>query len=998
MEFTIYTFGDVEVFRAALAGVAMIFSPSDGFIVSSEGMGLGALAGLGLIIGLGIMLFNGVMKQRVELGEFVMVMILFAVLFVPRFDVNVEDYNGGGIAKVDNVPLGVVVPASLISGLAKEMNVRMSTAFSTVNGYPSGIMTPQSLTGPLRLLHSLRYGSPLLGDADPVLTSNLANLVAYCLAGRAGEEGTWANGIIDAQPLDQLLTSAGAKTGLALSQKRSDPEPVLVTCSDAATEAQAQIGSSIADGTSLMASVLTATATRNNAATVTIVGSTPQITPVAISDINDALGMIQGSVRSPIGSMEAVSADLSMQYLKQVLLSTTVNKSFQCAGTSGSPEDWARCVPFTTATKQFEEDMAAGGSFFQRLMFHSMNLLFFVWICLSPVVAVVMLMLGIRGIKLAGSYLLLGAWSVSWYVGASIINFYILKQVQYELAMLGGLGKLNQATLVAFQDALGTKLGLAGDMMASVPLLMMAVLSGSVYGLTALAQRWGGRDFYDEKVNAPSVVGSSPITSMSSDTFNRNTGVYTKAGVADPSISVASSYDNAVQSLNAAKASAQGEVSSSGNAMVQKTTSRANEVARGSSVVDSMRTSHSSADRAAAQATHEVMQSLGMSEKTDAKWANEVASTAIAGVASPIPGITLSAQLSSKLGTSLGWSKDKVSQTADKINEVLSRARESVTTEDRAHAFDTSSSNRSVLATQDTESASSQYSAALKKVESVEQGYSAAAGFKESGGFQMNFKNPAEFVYAAQRNGVNFGKYENEMKELYGEDRYNNALKYAEKSVTSPARGSQLRGNPGAVHAAAVYEAASVLSPQHALMMASEAAGRPLGINTGITAGSNSGLQRNPNDVYDGSNRGADLRTRVASGSSSSGSTGSNGAPPSGAPAHGASARSSPHGGKNGQHIPTSNMSPAPAGHQPPDMPASPFVPESPRQDLSDKIRQSPVGNVLGPDGKNSLPPGGGDKPIRGNLLGTLQNGASEISGGRGWTSGRGRGENGKKG
>lgn len=518
MDFTIYTFGDVEIFRAALAGVAMIFSPSQGFLVSDQGMGLGALAGLGLLMGLVTMLLNGIMRQKVELGEFIMVIILFAVLFVPTFDVNIEDYNGAGIAKVDNVPLGVAMPASLTSAIARELNIRMGTAFSTVDGYPSGLMTPQALTSPLKLLYSLRYAPDFVTrNTDQLaqrLARNVPNLIAYCLAGRQTFKGDWETAPITTA-LEATVVAAGKQSGLTLFQAPGAIDPSLVLCSDASTSISADIAmwSAGAAGSPLQ-KTLSAAAAKDLAAPINIVAGKAQVQPIQPEDIQSALAMID----------EATSV-LATQYVTTTIWGTFVSEAFRCAEGSGNPEDWGRCSPLVSAATQYNESGAAGGTFFQRLMFHGMNLLFFVWICLSPVVAVMMLMLGIRGIKLAGGYLLFGAWSVSWYVGASIINFYVLKQVQYSLSMLGGFEGLTPVTIAEWNNVLQTELGVAGDLMASTPLIMMALMTGSVYGMTQLASRFGGREHYDEKVNSPSIEGSAAFNGRTSSSDRAHLGI-----------------------------------------------------------------------------------------------------------------------------------------------------------------------------------------------------------------------------------------------------------------------------------------------------------------------------------------------------------------------------------------------------------------------------------------------------------------------------------------
>lgn len=512
MDFTIYTFGDVEIFRAALTGVAMIFSPGQELFASnSGGLGLGALVGLALMIGLASMLIQGVIHQKVEVGGFMVLIIVYVLLFVPKFDVNIEDYNGAGVAKVDNVPLGIALPASMVSATAKELSDKMGTAFSTVNGYPNGMANPQSLSSPLKLLFSLRNGVFMMRDKQPRLTTNINNLIAYCAAGRPGASEVWATMTVSSDPISamaQLIqNNPDIYGGMAMYIPKGATTAGLAVCGGNDPNSAAQgVLNDMDDlfkddtGVGMISSILTAGAAKEGAGTVVVNGNTASVNPITMGDVDSALMMLSQS-----------SSSSAVNFVKQALLGPYSSAAFRCAGGSGNPEDWAQCMPFGTANLQWTEDAAAGGSFFQRIMFSGMNALFFIWICLSPVVATVMLMMGQKGVKLAGSYMLFGAWSVSWYVGASVVNFYMLKQVQYETSMLGGIGMLNNTTMQDFFMMLSTKLAVAGDLMASVPLIMMTVLSGSVYGMVSMSQRMGGADRYNEKVNTPDPIGAAPL-------------------------------------------------------------------------------------------------------------------------------------------------------------------------------------------------------------------------------------------------------------------------------------------------------------------------------------------------------------------------------------------------------------------------------------------------------------------------------------------------------
>ncbi|RTL53131.1 MAG: hypothetical protein EKK46_09405, partial [Rhodocyclaceae bacterium] len=182
MDFTLYTFGDVEIFRAALTGVAMVFS-GDGFFTSDSALGLGMVAAFGLVVTLLVMLVQGVMTQRIELGQFIVLVAIFFVMFVPKFRVQIEDYYGtsGNIAAVDNVPLGVAFPVAAMSALTKGINDRLATAYQTVSG-----SAYTEMTSPLKVVLSLRRAALGLPNVPngPRWRQNLIDYSLYCMAGR----------------------------------------------------------------------------------------------------------------------------------------------------------------------------------------------------------------------------------------------------------------------------------------------------------------------------------------------------------------------------------------------------------------------------------------------------------------------------------------------------------------------------------------------------------------------------------------------------------------------------------------------------------------------------------------------------------------------------------------------------------------------------------------------------------------------------------------------
>lgn len=514
MDFTFYTLGDVEIFRAALTAAAMIFSPNGAFVgpVENGGLGLGLLSVFGLMVALMMLLIQGVLKQKLEFAEVLVMLAIFIALFVPKFRVQIEDYyDSGNIAAVDGVPLGIAFPAAMMSTVVRGINDIASTAYSTVNGgYYTNVMSP------LRILNGFQKASDTLEGVDPLMALNLRTYVTYCLADREYFSqikwkklkvgGTGDSGFID------LLTTSNVVAGFTLwYNSDADGIGTPITCNDAMVSMNTRLNDwySKEFGNIVNKTVLTASAKYSSKGAF---GSN-KAQPVTTEDYESAFVNLLGG-----------GQELARNFALMTIFTPHINGSLECSVNTANPSDMKRCLSFQSITPQAAFDQAAAGSYFQRIMVFGMNALLFLWICLAPVVALVMLFTGARGIKIAGNYLLFGAWSQSWFIGAAIINFFIQKQLQYEMDINGGVANMTYDQFGTLANSIFTKIGLAGDMLSSVPLIMMAVMSGSAYAMTSMANRWGAGDRFDEKLSVPSVAQSAPIASLQSQMHLKHGG------------------------------------------------------------------------------------------------------------------------------------------------------------------------------------------------------------------------------------------------------------------------------------------------------------------------------------------------------------------------------------------------------------------------------------------------------------------------------------------
>lgn len=520
MDFTIYTLGDNAMFRAVLTGVAMIFDPANSDTwVSTGGVGIGAAAALGLLLSLILLLFMAIQSQKFELGLMLVLVIAYAALFVPKFTVNLEDIYSGSVTKVDNIPLGIALPAALASNLAYDLGNKLETVFSTVDGnYLS--QSSQGFLTPLKVLASLRNGWKQVYTRDPDLAASFVQYAQICGAGKTNQQALNTN----QDPVGYLLGTppTSGQTMYYSSTTGSYPNGTLMSCADAAAKLQLDTNSLVNDTSLTKVSDILNGAMDTGKGKDSSQGHT-------VADLDTYLTAVTGGTVADAKALTALT-----------LLQPLVNAGIGCQ----AGQNMQYCLQYLPAEEQRKEDAAAGGNFFIRTMKNGSNMFSFVIYAFSPIVALLLVATGAKGIKVAGSYLMLLIWVNSWLIFAALINYYMQYQIKNEFFMAGGANVfLTPGGYLTFYDKLSQKIMLASDMMGMVPMLSLALISGSIYALTKVAGKWGAdgiKSNYDEKVNSPQAMdGKAMVARSSLNDQNMSTGsvlsgvAQTKFGLAD---------------------------------------------------------------------------------------------------------------------------------------------------------------------------------------------------------------------------------------------------------------------------------------------------------------------------------------------------------------------------------------------------------------------------------------------------------------------------------
>lgn len=551
MEFTIITLGDIETFRATLTAIAMLFNPSNttDFVGTSD-IGLGGFAAVGLLIALTVALFKGVSTLKFELGELIVVIILYSAMFVPKFDVILEDYYSGDVAAVDDVPLGIALPGAFISGFTTQISETLSTAFKTASS-PAYAMQENGFVYPLKLLNALRNGSGQFAKTQPEVSTSIINIYKDCAFGRDGFSSTKMSRDNNPWTYIKDYIETNSVQGLTEVYSPTAPNGETVTCQDAAN----MVGTSL----DLLFEP----------------GANPDIpvsskNPGGVSKFEEMICANMKNVRtknkgcpdyleyeSAFQVVGAASGEAAKNFAITTMVASSVKNAELCAAGGTSAASIAQCLPMVTALEQYKEDAVGGATMFQKTMLNSMSVMLFLFYAFAPLVSVLMIVMGAKGIKLLGSYMMFGIWTQSWLPFATVLNFYIQQKVNTDSARFGANSpELSAAGYQAFYESVSINLAIASDLMAATPLITLALLSGSIFALTGVANRLSGRDYYDEKVNAPTAVQQGAIA-MNTPSFTGATGLMSaKSGdLKAPAIQVGSALQSSEQTASMASIS-----------------------------------------------------------------------------------------------------------------------------------------------------------------------------------------------------------------------------------------------------------------------------------------------------------------------------------------------------------------------------------------------------------------------------------------------------------
>lgn len=551
---TIYTLGDYKVLASAFNAVASFFN--GGGAVGDSFMG--QLLLLASMVSLFFFIAMGVGRMKMGFSAWFLTLVFGMVLFMPRTTVYTASYfdvNGGSAGgatpfeAVDNVPVGIAYPLGITSFVFKELTMRYDTWSTTPGGSADdGGFAEKGLEGYFSPLKTMLRVQKLA--LPPVILQNIRT-ISTC----DGIEGRMAmvneGGLNGA--LNMLDQGPGVSGSVRIKVKTADGfKNFDVPCATALRTVFAQMQAFVVNEAATMSSPMA-----RSIVTSSGMGEAMGINKGATErakQIQKELDGVVGQLLDLTGASTSTSGAKTEQDLEAIM-----------TGANGNPAQMARAFENQTAVTSantmanavFSRVMAACGtrnssecnqatyssseaiargavnaageaSVFSAFMSHAMNALLYIYVILSPIILMVGVIMGVAGLKIWGAYLLFAAWINSWLPTAGAISAYMLHNytnqveriaaaAQSDALTSGGAFKIPSLLLPGglndFIFSTTNMLASASTLLSMVPMITLAIISGSIYGLVGVAQRMNMPDNFNEDRLAPKLDSSDAIGS-----------------------------------------------------------------------------------------------------------------------------------------------------------------------------------------------------------------------------------------------------------------------------------------------------------------------------------------------------------------------------------------------------------------------------------------------------------------------------------------------------
>jgi conjugal transfer mating pair stabilization protein TraG len=562
---TIYVLGNAYPFQEGLLGLAFLFNPANDLMTSS--FGLGIIPVLGLIISLIFLTAKGISTQRVEVHNVLIMLVLYLVMFVPTTSVTVEVVTDQQVVgPINGIPIGVAYTAGLVSLVSTNFAEDIGTAFqptSATQGVEE-IFGPQGYMGPLTQLEAIHglYNQFSYNDHYDVESMmaymshcesyNLSQATGASISGPATE-----NQILNAGDAASAIF-ADPPTGLTVVYGPQYPGgSESMTCTNAAAAIQGSINAYMnnTNGAAHPSLNLSYSAMKlaEPVGPVAPTGDPEGASTLGADTIGSDLQTVfcSGSTGSQqVGCSLQSSAQTGVQFMENDILGCLFEAGLNYARnpTNGNITNAlpGYCDVVSNALTVQQTNSATSATLFGINLMPMMSILQFMFLALTPLVALIMVSAGTSGISIAGKFIFFGIWTQSWLPVAALINDYAQDTIsntfaigaQYALGLGGaGYSAAGAGNVIPYWTSIGSlslffqklelQLNAANTMLGLTPVLTLAVFTGAFTAIGRLGQDMqggsgaarGADGVLAPALGAPTMMGATGSFSAYQQTF-----------------------------------------------------------------------------------------------------------------------------------------------------------------------------------------------------------------------------------------------------------------------------------------------------------------------------------------------------------------------------------------------------------------------------------------------------------------------------------------------
>ncbi|MBX2808152.1 MAG: conjugal transfer protein TraG N-terminal domain-containing protein [Cellvibrionaceae bacterium] len=567
MQFTLYSIGDSAFLEQVMIALALL----GGYGEYADMIRTGLLVGV-----LGVMV-SAIAKggKEIEVQHVLLGYLLWATMFVPTATVIIEDSYTGYTSAVDNVPLGPAAAGGIISLVGYRVTKMFEVAYDPI--VPKA--TETEFAESLQILSKIRNN----GDDDGLWLG----LNTDAGGGFTDLQSSWFNYMKDCtlKKVDLGIMTAEALIGDPFEQSLrfdSDLFGTLIFLDPASATGQSL---TCKDAWGALENVDTHFTTGTN---------TLEAFHVSLGLNSSNLPAGENAVSKTNNSLDALTQGgiAAGDYMKMAVLEPILTAA--AAGKYNDLQDQSAAIMINQALQQRNTQWASEQTLFMSIVRPMLAFFEAFTYAVTPVMAFVMV-LGSKGIALAGKYFLMVIWIQLWMPILSIINLYIHTVASRDLATYNDIPEHNWDSFYALNagaDDIQHWLATGGMLAASTPAIALMLVYGSSMTATHLAGRLKSQDTLDEKYVTPEATNTPPVLQKASQHTYDQAGGIIRSGDQIPSISYTSSLGEAISS---SKAESQGITNQAGKTLSKDLlASESADIAkaRGTGITDIWKTGH----------------------------------------------------------------------------------------------------------------------------------------------------------------------------------------------------------------------------------------------------------------------------------------------------------------------------------------------------------------------------------------------------------------------